>query len=93
MDMETLGYFLYMNEMEQHQKEQQEEMMRDIFGDSNEDEENEWLPLTSWDCYHLACFFLAQTMWIWYNQIYLCKLINAGRWDEQRESEILCRTA
>ena len=41
MDMETLGYFLYMNEMEQHQKEQQEEMMRDIFGDSNEDEENE----------------------------------------------------
>ena len=41
MDMETLGYFLYMNEMEQRQKEQQEEMMRDIFGDSNEDEENE----------------------------------------------------
>ena len=41
MDMEELGYFIYMNEMEKKQKQEQEEMMRDIFGDSSEDEEDE----------------------------------------------------
>lgn len=41
MDMEELGYFIYMNEMEKKQKQEQEEMMRDIFGDSSEDDEDE----------------------------------------------------
>lgn len=40
MDLETLGYFLYMDSMEKKQKEQQEEMLRDIFGESD-DSENE----------------------------------------------------
>ena len=37
MDMDTLGYFLYMDEMERQQNEQNIYP----FGDSNEDEENE----------------------------------------------------
>lgn len=41
MDLETLGYFLYMDSMEKKQKQEQEEMMRDIFGDSSEDDEDE----------------------------------------------------
>ena len=40
MGLETLGYFLYMDSMEKKQKEQQEEMLRDIFGESD-DSENE----------------------------------------------------
>ena len=40
-DMEELGYFIYMDSMEKKQKQEQEEMMRDIFGDSSEDEEDE----------------------------------------------------
>ena len=41
MDMEELGYFIYMDSMEKKQKQEQEEMMRDIFGDSSEDDEDE----------------------------------------------------
>ena len=41
MDVEELGYFIYMDSMEKKQKQEQEEMMRDIFGDSSEDEEDE----------------------------------------------------
>ena len=41
MDMEELGYFIYMDSMEKKQKQEQEEMMRDIFGDSSEDNEDE----------------------------------------------------
>lgn len=37
MDMDTLGYFLYMDEMERKQKEEQENAMRDIFGDNDDD--------------------------------------------------------
>lgn len=40
MDMDTLGYFLYMNEIEQQQKEQEEKAMCDILG-QNEDDEDE----------------------------------------------------
>lgn len=39
MDLDTLGYFLYMDSMEKQQKEQQEEMLRDIFGDTDDEEE------------------------------------------------------
>ena len=41
MDMEELGYFIYMDSMEKKQKQEQEEMMRDVFGDSSEDDEDE----------------------------------------------------
>ena len=41
MDMEELGYFIYMDSMEKKQKQEQDEMMRDIFGDSSEDDEDE----------------------------------------------------
>ena len=41
VDVEELGYFIYMDSMEKKQKQEQEEMMRDIFGDSSEDEEDE----------------------------------------------------
>lgn len=42
MDMEELGYYVYMDSMEKKQKQEQEEMMRDIFGDSDsEDDERE----------------------------------------------------
>ncbi len=41
MDMEELGYFIYMDSMEKKQKQEQDEMMRDIFGDSSEDDEEE----------------------------------------------------
>ena len=41
MDVEELGYFIYMDSMEKKQKQEQEEMMRDIFGDSSEDDEDE----------------------------------------------------
>ena len=37
MDMETLGYFLYMNEMEKQQKEQEE----DFLNEETEDEADE----------------------------------------------------
>ena len=37
MDIEELGYFIYMNEMEQKQKA----ASSDLFGDSSEDEEDE----------------------------------------------------
>ena len=40
--MEELGYYVYMDSMEKKQKQEQEEMMRDIFGDSDsEDDERE----------------------------------------------------
>lgn len=41
MDLDTLGYFLYMDAMEKQQKAEQQEMLCDIFGDSNEDDEEE----------------------------------------------------
>lgn len=41
MDMEELGYFIYMDSMEKKQKQAQEEMMRNIFSDSSEDDEDE----------------------------------------------------
>lgn len=41
MDMEELGYFIYMDSMEKKQKQEQEEMMRDIFGDNSEHDEDE----------------------------------------------------
>ena len=41
MDLETLGYFLYMDSMEKKQKEQQGEMLRDIFGESDDSEDEE----------------------------------------------------
>ena len=37
MDMDTLGYFLYMDEMENQQREEQES----IFGGDDEDGEDE----------------------------------------------------
>lgn len=37
MNMDTLGFFLYMDEMERQQKEEQES----IFGDEDEDGEDE----------------------------------------------------
>ncbi len=37
--MDTLGYFLYMDEMEHRQKEQEEETLRELFGVSEDDEE------------------------------------------------------
>ena len=41
MDMDTLGYFLYMDSMEKQQQTEQEAMLQDIFGEANEDEEHE----------------------------------------------------
>lgn len=41
MDMDTLGYFLYMDSMEKQQKAEQDAMLPDIFGEANGDEENE----------------------------------------------------
>ena len=41
MDMDTLGYFLYMDSMEKQQKAEQEAMLRDIFGEANGDEEDD----------------------------------------------------
>ncbi len=41
MDMDTLGYFLFMDEQEKKQKVRQEQMMRDLFDDAGEDEEEE----------------------------------------------------
>ena len=37
MDMDTLGYFIYMNEMEQAQKEKEEDFFED--DDSNDEDE------------------------------------------------------
>ena len=39
MDMEELGYFIYMDAMEKKQKQEQEDALRDLFGDSGEDED------------------------------------------------------
>ena len=39
VDMEELGYFIYMDSMEKKQKQEQEEMMCDIFGDNTEHDE------------------------------------------------------
>ncbi len=41
MDMNELGYFLYMDAMEKKQKEEQENALRDIFGEDSEDDEDE----------------------------------------------------
>ena len=41
MDLETLGYFLYMDSIEKKQKQEQVEMMRDIFGESDDSEDDE----------------------------------------------------
>ncbi len=40
MDMDTIGYFIYMDKMEQQQKQQQEDMLQDIFGEADEDDED-----------------------------------------------------
>ncbi len=37
MDMDTLGYFLYMDEMERQQKD----ASHDLFGDSSDDDEDD----------------------------------------------------
>ena len=39
MDMDTLGYFLFMDSMEKQQQAAQEAMLHDIFGDSDDDED------------------------------------------------------
>ena len=41
MDMNTLGYFIYMDETERRQKQEQEEALRDLFGSEEENEEDE----------------------------------------------------
>ena len=41
LDLETLGFFLYMDSMEKKQKQEQEEMLRDIFGESDDNEDDE----------------------------------------------------
>ena len=41
MDMDTLGYFVYMDSMEKQQQAEQETILPDIFGEANEDEEDE----------------------------------------------------
>ena len=41
MDMDTLGYFLDMDSMEKQQQAEQAEMLRDIFGEADDDEEEE----------------------------------------------------
>ena len=41
MDMDTLGYFLYMDSMEKQQQAEQDAMLRDVFSSDDEDEENE----------------------------------------------------
>lgn len=41
MDMNTLGYFIYMDETERRQKEEQEEALRDVFGNDAEDDDTE----------------------------------------------------
>ena len=41
MDMDTLGYFIYMDETEHRQKQEREEALRDIFGNEEENEEDE----------------------------------------------------
>lgn len=39
--MDTLGYFLYMDSMEKQQKAEQDAALCDIFGEADEDEEDE----------------------------------------------------
>ena len=41
MDMDTLGYFLYMDSLERQQQTELETMLRDIFSEADEDEEDE----------------------------------------------------
>ncbi len=41
MDMDTLGYFLFMDEQEKKQKAQQAQMTRDLYDDGSEDEESD----------------------------------------------------
>ena len=41
MDMDTLGFFLYMDSMEKQQKAEQEAVLRGIFSDDDEDDEDE----------------------------------------------------
>lgn len=41
MDMDTLGYFLYMDSMEKQQQAEQEAASPDLFGDSSDDSEDE----------------------------------------------------
>ena len=39
MDMDTLGYFIYMDETERRQKQEQEETLREIFDNDEEEDE------------------------------------------------------
>ena len=41
MDMDTLGFFIYMDSMEKKQKQEQEKMLCDIFGEADDIEDDE----------------------------------------------------